>query len=346
MVRIRTRRVTGDKVRFSPPLWEGLDLFTHESLLNENAARALTNCRFANRALSRRLGARKVAKLTDPGAAITFGTDAKFAAVTAASQLVVPAGGFAVRWSFVVTHAGASNTAFLISSRVTGQSYHVFNATMSDAGVLIVTFYKESDKSAVSITTSALTAATTQHALAIFDAPAGTFTLYLNGVSVGTPVTGIAVTEKPVQASTDWYFGVHWNPSAGPAAVVADTHYDGAMDGFCLLTLAGTRPTSGTPTLVSELIRDSLRLWPVPQSRMVLACYDFNDASGTALTDRSRFKNDGVLNGTPTLGGTALALPAVVGQHCGLFEEADGTRTNVVAAGGAMHYETVRAATP
>ena len=346
MVRQRTRRTSGEQTRSSPVGWGGLDEFTNAHMLDENRLRKAKNVRLEDRSVKRRDGSRKLVATTDRGASITFGTDAKYASVPTAAQLLLPAGGFAVRMSFKVVWPGASDTGYLVSSRITGQAYHVFSVTMSDAGVLIVAWTKASDNSLVSITTSALTANSDQHLLAVFDAPAGTFTLYLNGVSVGTPVTGIAVTEKPHQAADDWYFGVHWNPSAGPAAAVADTHYAGLMDGFTLLTLTGTRPSSGSPTLNNELIRQSLQQWPLPQSRMVVASYDFNEATGTTLIDHSRFKNDGTLAGTPTLGGTAVALPCVAGQHVGHFEKADGKRTNLVATAGTLYYETVRAATP
>jgi len=320
----------------------GLDEFTHESALGPEFLRQADNCRLATLATARRAGALKLTQFSDPTASKTFGTDAKYAKIGTASQLLIPAGGWAIAFSFTAVRPAAGKTAYIISSRVTGQSYHVIYASLDENGVLTVGWTKVTGAADVSIASTALTAGATTHVIAIFDAVAGTFTLYVNGVSDGTPVTAIATTEKPVQDADDWYFGVHWNPSAGPAAAVADTHFDGKLQAVTLFSLRGTRPASGTTTLAQTLVAHSRRVYPNPAMPWVLFHYDFASTSTATLYDASRHKNDGTLTGTPS-NTAAIAHYSLPAHYVGYVTTPAGRGDNLVGSHGRLFYETIQA---
>ncbi len=191
---------------------------------------------------------------------------------------------------------------------------------------------------ATTLSTAALTDGSTQHGLLVYDDAAGTLTLYLNGTvaAAATPGTGL----QPLQTPVDWYFGVEYDPSA--VGVTANTHFDGKVDAFTLFGFGGVAITSGTPSLLGTLRAHTFREWPNPKEPMVLAHYGFNEASGTVAYDRSDGKNHGLYVGASTsTASVALAYP--VGNFVGTFQRANGARTNLVAAGGQLFYEPVRA---
>ena len=121
----------------------------------------------------------------------------------------------------------------------------------------------------------------------------------------------------------------------------ANTNFDGQIDSATLISLKGTRPSSGTTTLVSVLRKHSLRTWPTPQADGVLFHYDFDSA--TTFYDRSRFKNHGAITGVPTLGGS-VALETLCVNEAHLIQSPDGRRTNVVEVAGSTYYEIVKEA--
>ena len=292
--------------------------------------------------VARRLGAVKIYAATSASASRTFGADTIYATIPAGGPLSsIPVGGFILYFHITAVRPASGKTAYAISSRVNGEAYHIASVTLSDAGVLTVSWTKASDASSVSVATTALTAGATAHAACVFDAASGAFTVYIDGTASGTPVTGIAATEQPKQSSaTAWHLGVHYDPAT---AVVADTFLPGALDGVTVLSLAGMELTTGSPTLLSVLLRHSFRQWPSPQADNCLACYDFNE-SVSVLTDRSNHANNATVTGTPT-STSEVALGSLPVNFIGSVQFTNGRTANVVAAQGALRYQDIVPAT-
>ncbi len=346
MPRGQTRDGTGEFFTFYPVGADGLDYFSNSALASPGSLVRGENIRLADGALSRRLGPLRVYRVsTDPNNSKTFGADTKYGTITAATQLQIPAGGFAVRVSFTAVRPSAGNTGYILSSRVNGQTYHVLSITLDENGLCSVTWRKNSSAADVTVTTSAITANAAAHLLAVYDADAGTFTVYINGDASGTPVSGLGTSEKPIAgAGTNWHFGVHYNPAT--PGVVANTHFDGKIDAFALFTLAGTRPGEGSSvSLASVLRKHSLRQWPNPEMGCVLACYDFDDSSLTVLTDRSRYKNHGTMTGTPTHSAAVTTKGTIPGNYAGVYETPAGKRSNIVAFFGNLYHEVIQGST-
>ena len=319
----------------------GLDEFTHESLLPLGRLRRADNVRIATGALERRKGAKKLWAFSDPNNSKTFGTDAKYASIAAATHLETLNAGFALMLHFKADRAVGS-LAFILSSRVNAQAYHVLSVNINSGGLLKVAFEKSSGGTAT-VTTTALTSGQPSHVLALFDPVGGTFTVYVNGAANGTPVTGLTIADGPIAgAGTAWHIGAEYNPAT--AGVVATTHFDGAIQGVTLLSLRGMRPASGTTTLVDTLIRHSARLWPAPQAPNCLMNYDFAHSSTTVLYDSSRYKNDGTLTGTPS-NTTEIATGSIPSNYVGYLELPNSRGDNVIASNGRLYYEKIFAAT-
>ncbi|MFQ5471736.1 MAG: LamG-like jellyroll fold domain-containing protein [Dehalococcoidia bacterium] len=338
----RTRRRDAEWLDFFPLGQEGLDYETDAALASPSALVVGENVRPEDGLLARRAGARKIYQFSDSTASRTFGADTIYATIPAGPLSTIPAGSWVLNLHFTAVRPSGGNTAYILSSRVDGQSYHILSLTISDAGVPTLSWTKDSDASSVSIAMSAVSAGAAVHLTAVFDAALGTFTTYVDGASDGTPVTGISTTEQPKQSSaTAWHVGVHYNPAT--SSVVANTHFDGKVDGFCFQSLRGQRIASGSPTPLSAILKHSLRQWPAPQMRSVLACYDFDDGA-TSMTDRSRFENDGTITGTPT-STAAVALPSIVTNHIGRVQFTNDRIANVAGIGGALVYEDLVPAT-
>ena len=321
----------------------GLDEFTHESLLPPEFLRQAENIRLSKLSLDRRQGGLKLNKFSDPSGSKTFGADTRWATIPAATQLEGLSGGFAIGGHFTAVRPGAGNTAFILSSRVSGQSYHVLKITIDENGLVSFTFEKASG-GAATVTTTALTANAATNFLAILDIFAGTWTVYIDGVSNGTPVTGLAAADAPIAGSgTAWHLAAHYDPGAGPAAVVANTHFDGKIQGFVLHSLRGIRPASGTTTMVATLLKHSSRLWPAPQLPHILFMYDCHGSSILELTDASRFKNSATVAGTitSTAAVTFASLPTNAVQY---VTTPSGRRDNLVCSHGRLFYETLATA--
>lgn len=317
----------------------GLDLFTHESLLGLQFLRQADNVRNPKGSLERRKGDKKIAAFTDRSASKTFGADTKYATIPAASQLQTLAAGFAFIFGITAVRPGAGDTGYILSSRINGQSYHVLRATIDENGLLTVGFEKASGGDCA-VTTTALSSGAAARCLAIFDSVAGTFSLYVNGIANGTPVTGLTVADGPIAgALTDWHIGAHYDPAT--TAIVSDTHFDGKCQGFTLLSLRGMRAASGTTTMASALARHTAHVWPAPQAPNVLFNYDFFHTSTTTLYDQSRFKNHATLTGTPSNTTSLIPASVIPANFVGYLEGPDGRADNVVGSTGATFYETI-----
>ena len=320
----------------------GLDEFTHESLLSPEYLRQADNVRLSKLSLDRRQGALKLTAFSDPTGSKTFGADTRYATISAGSQLEDTSGGFALGMHFTAVRPSAGNTGYILSSRVNGQSYHVLSVSIDENGLVTVGFEKQSGGTA-SVTTSATTSGGDVSLLALLDIFAGTFTVYVNGASSGTPVTGLSASDAPIAGSgTDWHFGAHYNPAT--AGVVANTHFDGKLQGVTLHSLRGLRPASGTTTVVETLLKHSSRVWPAPQLPQVLFHYDMHGSSLTSLTDASRFKNHAAVTGTIT-STASVALPSIPTNAVQFVTTPSGRRDNVVCSHGRLFYETLAAAT-
>jgi hypothetical protein len=337
----RTRKENSDWFDLFPLGQEGLDYHTSKALVSSEALVVGENIRLDSLALQRRKGSQKVYRASNPCGSFVFGTDAKYATIPAATHLALPAGGHALMLHFTAVRPGAGNVGYILSSRVTGETYHAYVVTIDENGLVTVSWTANSDELPVAVTTTALTDDGVMHLLAVHDAPAGTFTVYVNGVANGTPVTAIATNEKIIATAgtTAWHFGVHYSPAT--ASVIADTHFDGAIDGAVLMSLVGTRPSSGTNTLLASLLRHSFKQWPAPQHPGVRFCYDFDEASTTVLTDRSRHKNVASMTGTPTSSGE-VALATIPTHLIRTVQTPNGQITNVVGSYGRLFYEIVK----
>lgn len=340
-------------LRIMPPGIEGLDLHTAPDLVPLTRITRGENVRAPRQALERRGGRSKIATLTDVTAAagaLVFGSTSVYGKVAAAAHLLIPKGGFGVRIFFRVSAPSGGNTGHLLASRVTGKAYGPLSFTMSDARVLTAAWRLESDESEVAISSSALTAGTDHSALLTYDpySNGGESRLYVDGAEDGTAVTGIGEDEQPMQDGPDYYFGILWDPDAGPAAPVANSQYTGALDACTLFSFAGRKIAQAGPggsTLLATLRRQARQDWPNPQSAMVRWHYGFDGTVATqAILDASRFQNHLVLTGTPA-SAAAVALRAVNGQYVGTLQRTSGEALNVVAAGGRASTESVREAT-
>lgn len=316
---------------------DGIDVTTDATQLPATALADGYNIDLSRGVVARRLGARKLGALSGSSGSKTFGADTKYATLATATQLLIPQGGFLARVSFVASRPAAGRTAYVVSSRPAAVAWHVFSITLSDAGVVVVT-WRDSGGNTRTVTCAALTDAAIANLLAIYDAPAGTFTVYINGAASGTPLTGLASTLKPDQTATDWVFGVEKQTGA---AVTANSFLPGAIDGFMLQSLVGIRPSEGSPSFTDVRRKHSLRQWPAPDEAGVLAFCDFDNSSLTVLYDASDWKTNGTMTGTPSNTG-AVPYASVPGNAALTVQNPSGRVTNLVAAGGAMSYETIR----
>lgn len=330
-----SRRKEDAAYRLSSPGRLGVDLDTADGLLPDGAFRRLENVRLSDQALSRRPGSGRLFEATDNTGSMTFGADTKYATIPATSQLLLPKGSWGIRASVTAVRPSGGNTAYVLSSRPNGQTYHLLRITLSSAGVFTVE-WRDTGGNTRSVATSAVSAAAAAHLLAIFDAPAGTFTVYVDGVASGTPLTGLASTTQMAQDSgVVWAVGVEKETAA---AVTANTHFDGAVDALTLFSMPGIRPSSGSPSLVDTLRKETFREWVNPASGMVRFHYGLNETVGTTMYDASDYKSHGTYVGTPTPS-TKVALSRPVGNYVGTFQNASGVTSNLVAAGGRLFYE-------
>lgn len=318
----------------------GLDLLPREGMISPFALTRAERVRLHTLALTRALGPKRIYVPADNTGSRLFAADTKYAKVTAAAQLLVPKGSWGVHWSFTAVRPAAGKTAYLNSNRQNGQAYGVVWATLSDAGLLSVNA-RWASGTTTTLTTTALTAGAAYHAWLLYDDALGTLTLYVASASVvasvtSSPGTGLQLNQT---AAIDWYFGVEWDPAT--VGVTADTHFDGLLDAFQLRTFRGAQLSAGNPSLLATLKSHIFRQWPNPAEPGVLAQYDFDEASGTTLYDRSRYKNHGTYTGASTAS-AAVALSRPVGNYVGIFQKANGSRVNLALAGGRLSYETVR----
>lgn len=338
-----TNRNASDTLSLVPFGAGGVDQFTSAALLDPSVLRRGENIRSAQLVTSRRLGAQKVYRATDIGAARLFGADTKYASVPAASHLLIPKGGFGYVITIKMVPPGAGNTSYILSNRQPGQTYGVVWLTVNDGRQLIASV-RWSNGTTTTLTSEPLVNGQVYNVAIIYNDPSGSITMYLDGAPAlsgeipvsASPGSGL----QPAQtANINWYFGVEYDPSA--VGVTANTAFLGEMDGFTLFTLAGNRPTSGDTTLLSTILKWSRCQWPAPEAPFVLAHYDFDEASGSVLYDRSRHMNHGTYVGASSTS-TALAYSSHAMNHVGAFDTPLGKRVNLIGNSGRAVYEIVR----
>lgn len=334
-MRRSTRNFADRDIRIEPGRGH-LDLNAHETVRDDLALTRSDNCRMDTFVLRPRLGMRKVHVETDPAetnGSWALGSDhTTHAIATFASNMLIPEGGFAIHHSFVADRE--ASTAYVLSSRHSaGKDYGPITITLSSAGA-ITAEWRDSSETAHSITSSTVSDGATVHLWLIFDAVAGTTTLYLDGASSGTALTGLSSTLKPMQDSLDWWFGANHN---GSGSAVSGTGFNGRNDSTYVLAFRGLDPSS----LVTRLRKNCWKEWTNPDSSMVLMHYDWNESSGTTVTDRSRFKSDMTMNGSPS-SEAGLVYAADCGQFIDTLHDAGGGKTNVVVLGGRVLSEQVR----
>ena len=314
---------------------QGVDLYTRQGQLPDFACRRLENCRVQDGALSRRLGSKRLHAFTNNTGAYTFAATTKYATFT---PPLIPAGGWADLIHFTAVRPSAGNTGWVIGSRPSGQAFHVRKVTIDENGA-VTSAWTDSGGTARTVTTSAITANAVVHLLSIYDPVAGTYTVFVDGTSSGTPLTGLASTLKPDQTTgVVWTFAVEKQTGS---AVTANSNFDGAVDAYTLFTLRGVQAAQGSPSLVGTLKAHTFRQWPNPAMPMVLAHYPLDETTGSVMYDYSKHRNAGTYVGTPTAG-AAKAISFPVGNFCGVFQKANGARVNLCGVGGAAFYETVR----
>lgn len=337
MARRATRQTADREIRLEPGRGF-LDLNAHETVRDDLAFVRADNNRMDTFVLRPRLGLRKVNVETAPAAtngSWALGSDhTTHAIVTAATHLQVPEGGFAFHHSFRADREAA--TVYVVSTRVSApKNYGPVTITLSSAGV-ITAEWRDSSETAHSITSTAVSDGADTHLLLVYDPVEGTTRLYINGDEDGTAETGLASTLKPMQDLVNWWFGANHD---GAGAAVSTTGFNGRNDSTYLLSFRGVDPSA----LVTRLRKSCWKEWTNPGSAMVLMHYDWNESSGTTVTDRSRFKNDMTINGTPS-SEAGIVYTADNGQLIDTLQDAGGGRTNVVVLGGRVLYEQVRAA--
>lgn len=335
-----TKTDNGDVLTLRPIGAGGVDLTTDPTQLLPPVLSKSENLNYNRSTCERRPGAIKLTQVVDPttaGKSRTYAATTKYATFT---PPLIPVGGLAFYRHFTATRPSGGNTAQVLGSVPTGQTFHIIGITLSDAGVIVVV-WRDSAGADHTVTCTAVADGLVVHLFGIYDAVAGTFTVYVNGASSGTPLTGLSATLKPDQTTAVvWTFGVH---KVTGSAVTANTNFDGASDGFTLFTLRGQRPASGTTTLVESLRRHSARAWPLPQADMVLAHYDEDEPSGTVMYDRSNNKNHGTYVGTPTVS-DPIALLSAPTNWIGSIDVPVYGKSNVIGVFGRLFYENTGAA--
>lgn len=329
-------------VTMQPLGMAGLDANTPISLLPAERYARGENIRNVT-GIERRYGRARLSAATDVTAAAgswTYGTTADYASIPAATQQLIPVGGFGVYLHFRATRN--ANTGVILASRVTGKAYGPFSWTLSAAGLLTVSWRKESDESAVSHTAT-ITDGADCHTLLVYDpyTSGGRSLLYIDGVLSST-VTSVGESEQPMQDNPIMSLGVEWNPS-GPG-VTANSNFAGAIDTFCALAFAGRNVSAAGPSgtsLLDRLIRESFCDWRNPDDGMLLWQYPADEGSGTSLIDATQHKNHGTLVGSPSAS-NGVCRRCVPGNAAGYIERTDTGVVNYYAAGGRIYYETIK----
>lgn len=301
---------------------------------------------------ARRLGPAKLAQLEDDrddrGAKV-FGAIGKYATFTPPA---IPVGGFIGWWHFRATRDATYTGTLFDSAQAAGPTNRPVYSTLDNAGLYKVTV-TWSDGATSVIHVNGLADGSEQHALLVFDAKAGTLTLYLNGDAAGNQITGLSATAKPWQGvATAWYLGVENNPGTG---ITANSSFKGAIDAIGFMSTAGVDITDEDLTgLIPRLsllsvMRARTRIdWPNPADPGLLFHYGLDEdvTLTTVMYDSSDARRHGTYAGPPS-NATRVAVRAMNGQYLGTTREAtvnglSDARVNIAIAGGEHFFEILR----
>lgn len=320
-----------------------LDKTLHEVVRPNDALRRADNVRSDDFTLYRRPGKVKVYSFrrlpsgeTPPqqgSGAISFGTDGNAIRFPGMDTGV---GGFVLRLSFTRTAAPAGETSWVMSAKFPGGFPPAIEITIDDAFSLTVNWLYGGGLQASHVLGVIPASKPVYNLMLVYDSQAGESRVYESGelqdtLSIGTGFALFRDTE-------DWYLGYL---DDGFGTKVADSEFQGSVDGWCFMTLAGTElQAAGSPNLMETLQKYAFQEWPNPASNMVLHCLDFNEHAasstlsvGTVIRDRSRHKQDATVTGDVTTT-TSLLYTCSPGNFIGSLQEADGGVINVIAYGG------------
>jgi len=313
----------------------GVDYFTDAAGLDPRVLSRGENLYSQRGVVERRPGAQKLVQLVTPGttgASRTFGTTGKYATIPPAAQLLIPYGGFALM--FHITAVRGATTGQILHGQDGADSVPPFDMSLGTDGRLSFVVNWAGGGTDGSSFTDIIADGATVHGLYIYDPIVGTIYTAINGTLYVPEVTGTSLDKRPVQtASMTWLVGVKKT-----AAAVVSLPFAGKADSFTLFTMRGTRHTS-TSSIVETYRRNSARTWPSPFMENVLFHYDFDEASGTTMYDRSNYKNHGTYVGGPAVT-TPVAQLAAPGNLIDRIE-VNGNRYNVAGSFGSLWYEAI-----
>lgn len=349
MTRQPTRERAGVAVELKPIGAGGWDPSTDPVALAPDRMRFARNVDASRGVYARKLGPAKIAQIEDDRddrGAKQFATAAKYA--TFAPPLML-AGSWALPFHFTaVRHA--TNDGYLLDSQQDATPHRIIRMRLTAAGVLIVGVTWTTNVEDV-ITTSALTANSTQHGLLVFNGAAGTLTLYLNGEVAGTPIAGLSATKQLYQSvALSWHLGV-----ASSSVPVRTLPFQGYLDDFAFLALPGVDLTDEDLTLdiprkslLTSLRERTFQGWPTPQDPAVVFHYTLDDDTTltSVMLDSSNAARHGTYVGTPA-NAPRVAVRSMNGQFLGTTRNAsvgllDDGRVNVLIAGGQTMVEHLR----
>lgn len=351
MPRVPTRERAGTPIDLNAIGADGLNLNDDPSMLSPSQMRQARNVDRSHGVYARRIPDAKVSKFTDQLASHgskVFASDTKYAHFVAPT---IDVGGFVLMWKF--TAVRAADVRWLWDSRQTGGD-RVIWSTLDGTNGLYQVYVLWDDATTSTIDVPALPDGSIQHAMLVFDAPAGTLTLYLNGEAQADVITGLSPNLRPCQTNvTPWYVGISYNPAT--ASIASGSGFLGDLDSFVLISTAGIDLTDEDPdaepprlSFLDELRKRYKQDWPNPAAPGVLFYFglDEDTALGSVMYDSSDRKGHGTYVGTPT-NKERIAFRAINGNFVGATRRAalgsltDG-RVNVVVMGGQHHYQILR----
>jgi hypothetical protein len=334
---------------------DGLVLTAAPAMLPPGAWQVSRNAVTDAGTYARRPGDVKVSRLVDAAdthGAKVFGTTPRYATMPIP---LIGKGGFGVYFHHTATRPAATQTRWLWDS---GQSLNyatrVIWASLGYNGLFeISVMWSDGTTSDIQVP-AAVADGTELHGLLVYDAKAGTLTLYINGDVAGTPITGLTSEMQPYQSvAYPWYLGCTFNPTVG---VIANSGPPGALDAFTIFSFKGIEDITDSDStvepprksLLTELRERCYQDWPNPADPMVLVHYGMDEATaGTGpMYDSSDAQRHGAYFGAPA-NAAQVARRAQNGQFLGTTKRTNVGDTengilNVAIAGGQTYYETIR----
>lgn len=356
MPRVFTRQRSGVTIDLKPIGGEGIVLSTDGAMLSPQAMRQARNIDATSTLYRSRMGDAKIALLEDAAVAYgakVFGDDSKYAFF---APPLIGLGGFWFKFHLTAVRPLSAGTRYILSSWTTAaQTHYVVQMTLTDTGVFTISV--EWEGGGTNSLTATFDNGASVHGLLVYDAVAGTLSLYVDGDVVDGPDV-IGTDKQPRQdANVNWYVGLSFKPGTGPET---NTFFEGAVDEWVCGTFAGMDPEDEDLDLVPprrsklwELRRSCWNEWPDKAGDDILFAYGFDEevveddaTPGTGpMFDSSMLYRTGSYKGTPS-SAARVARRAQLGQFIGTTRRAtvgdlrDG-RINMAVAGGQVYYEVL-----